>query len=481
MTQRTRKLAGVLASSLALLVAFVAWAIWPLLFFTRPGWGEAQLYARTSLKAPRSAVTALVGGTVIDGNGGAPLENAVVLIRDGRIAAVGPNGTVAIPSGAARVDAAGRSILPGLIDMHVHVNKGDDLHLFVAAGVTTVRDVGNFTNQVVPLARRTRAGEIVGPRIFFSGESFIHENGFAPWQRPTGSADESRAGVKERVAAGASVIKLVTDITPELVEAIVQQAHAARIPVTADILGNGSVTAERAIRLGVDGLEHVSGVPQSIHADDAPTQFSTPVSFNAMFGWIHADRRKEAALIDLMVSRGTYVVPTFVAMQSQFSADVPVRSDPAYSYISTRMRSVWTAFDRIPSFGSVADEAFLEHYAYSQRFVEKLDAAGGRIVAGSDAPTPGVVPGFSLHRELELLVHAGLTPMRAIEAATRTAAAFLGQAAELGTIEAGKVADLVVVDGRPDQRIEDSRRVRLVIQGGVPIEPADVLRLAAER
>lgn len=155
----------------------------------------------------------------------------------------------------------------------------------------------------------------------------------------------------------------------------VEEAHRANVPVTADILGNGLVTAERAIRLGVDGLEHVSGVPQSIHSDDAPTRFSTPVSVDAIFGWIYADDRKEAALIKSMVERGTYVVPTFVTMQWQFPEAVPVALDRADPYVSARLRGFWTGVNRIPSLSSAADrafeEAFLVHFAYSQPFVSR--------------------------------------------------------------------------------------------------------------
>jgi imidazolonepropionase-like amidohydrolase len=275
----------------------------------------------------------------------------------------------------------------------------------------------------------------------------------------------------------------VSDITPDLVQAIVEEAHRARVPVTADILGNGLVTAERAIQLRVDGLEHVSGVPQSVQFDAAPTRFSEPVSFKALMGWLYADPQKEAALIKLMIERGTYVVPTFVVMPYYFPSAIPVAADPAESYVSARLRGFWTGVDRIPSLSSANDRAsesgFLVHFVAAQRFVAELDAAGGRIVAGTDGPTtPGIVPGFSLHRELELLVQAGLTPMRAIEAATKTAAEFLGKSNELGTIEAGKLADMIVVDGQPHLRIGDIRQVRTVLKNGVAVSTSDVLKLS---
>lgn len=480
---RRRTLVLSLLTVVGFIAAGILWTFWPLLSFL--WWSQPTFYRIDDLRPNNrgAAATVILGGTLIDGNGGAPVENSAIVIRGERIVEVGNAAGVSIPPDAVQIQANGKTVLPGLIDMHVHLFKGDDLHLFIAAGVTTVRDVGGFTDQMVSLADRTRSGEILGPRIFFSGESFIHESGFAQWQRPTKDPDEARAEVRKRIAAGASVIKIVSDITLELVQAIVEEAHRAKVPVTADILGNGLVTAERAIQLGVDGLEHVSGVSQSIHSDDAPTRFSTPVSMNAMFGWIYADKQKEAALIKLMVERGTYVVPTFVVMQWQFPEAVPVALDRADPYVSARLRSFWTGLDRIPSLSGAADrafeDAFLVHFAYSQQFVSKLDAAGGQIVAGTDTPTPGVVPGFSMHRELELLVQAGLTPLDAVQAATKTAAEFLGKGHELGTIEAGKLADVIIVEGQPHLRISDTRQVRTVFKNGVSLDTSEILKLSA--
>jgi imidazolonepropionase-like amidohydrolase len=484
MRLRRRPIVLSVLAVLGLLTAGIVWALWPLFVFFR---GEPVFYrvADLQLNNRGAASVAILGGTLIDGHGGPPVENSAILIRDGRIVEVGKAADIRIPAGAVQIQAHGKTVMPGLIDMHVHLFKGDDLHLFIAAGVTTVRDVGGFTDRMVSLADRTRSAEIVGPRIFFSGESFIHEIGFAQWQRPTKDPEEARVEVKKRLASGASVIKIVADITPDLVQAIVEEAQRANVPVTADILGNGLVTAERAIQLGVDGLEHVSGVPQSIQSDDAPTRFSEPVSTNAMLGWIYADEQKEAGLIKLMIERGTYVVPTFSVMPMQFPNHVPVRSDPAFPYMSARLRGFWTGVDRIPSLSSATgrafEDAFLVHFAYAQQFVKKLDAAGGRIVAGTDVPTPGLVPGFSLHWELELLVRAGLTPMRAIQAATKTAAEFLGKRNDLGTIEPGKLADLIIVDGHPHVRISDIRQVRTVLTHGLSINTSDVLKLSEGR
>jgi hypothetical protein len=149
-----------------------------------------KLYRLEELQhVARANVIAILGGTLVDGTGVPPLAKPAIVVRGNRIVQVGKEGKIAIPPDAMRIPADGETILPGLID--IHLNQGHDLHLFLAAGVTTVRDVGNLTAQIVPLERGTRSQEIIGPRIFFSGESFVHQYGFSPWQRPTRDAMEA--------------------------------------------------------------------------------------------------------------------------------------------------------------------------------------------------------------------------------------------------------------------------------------------------
>ena len=360
----------------------------------------------------RANVIAILGGTLVDGTGVPPLAKSAIVVRGNHIVQVGKEGKIAIPPDAMRIRADGETILPGLIDMHVHHNQGHDLHLFLAAGVTTVRDVGNLTAQIVPLERGTRSQEIIGPRIFFSGESFVHQYGFSPWQRPTRDAMEAREEVRKRISSGASVIKIVNDITPELVEAIVDEAHQSRIPVTADILGNGLVTAARAIGLGVDGLEHVSGVPQAIVVEHSPADFSEPTSFKALFGWLYTDPRMETALIDSIVRRGTYIVPTLAVLETQ--SGVPAPKDPAAEAISEGMQALWKTLRSFPD-NTEADLAFWTHFISSQQFVAKMSHVGGHIVAGTDTRSPRARTGFldasgtRAARASGLESHAGFT------------------------------------------------------------------------
>jgi len=165
-------------------------------------------------------------------------------------------------------------------------------------------------------------------------------------------------------------------------------------------------------------------------------------------------------------------------MQAEFPKSVPVPIDPASIYLSDRLQSFWTAFKRLPRPSGIVGDAFLVHFMYSQEFVARFFHAGGPVAAGTDELTPGVVPGFSLHRELELMVQAGLTPMQAIQAATKAGADFLGRSNEVGTIETGKLADLIIVDGQPHVRISDIRNVSTIIKDGMAFEKSALLGLS---
>ena len=464
-----RLFARVLALVAAILLATLLILNFAVLRYRR-AWYRQDLLATATLEGHDNnhfKSFAIVGATLIDGNGGPPLENSAVLVCGERICKVGKAGEFPIPPVARQIDAKGRFILPGLIDMHVHLNKGDSLQLFLAAGVTTVRDLANSTDWVRHFRQLTDTNEIVGPRIFYAGEALDRLNGNT-------TAAQVVAEVQKRIDNGASVIKIVNDTRPDLVAAAVQEAHRRNTPVTADLLGNLTVSAGQGIQLGLDGIEHLSGVPRSIRADsDLP--LSRPV--DALFGWLDKDEKKEADLVAEIARRGTYMTPTFAMLEAV--SRVPRVNDSALPYVIPRLRWFWTASDYLSTFDFTRRTAFAVHYTSSRAFIAKVAAAGGRIIAGTDTPVPGVVPGYALHRELELLANAGLTPMGAIQAATRTAAECLGRSGDLGTVEPGKLADLIVTGGTPSTHISDIRRLELVFKGGVLFEPSRILRATA--
>lgn len=385
---------------------------------------------------PDRGVLALIGATVIDGTGGPPIPDAVVIVEGDRIVAVGPRARVSVPPGALRREIAGLTVLPGLIDSHVHLGlalpPGLDptqadtivtplLSEFLRSGVTSIRDLGDAYPWIVELARSVNSGRRAGPRIFTAGPIIT-----APGGHPAGTLlkgndaviklatrqvaklDEGRAAVRELASGGVDIIKVVFDsgrpdsrfglvpkLDAEVLQAIIADASAANLPVTAH-WGN------------------TSELPILISARPAQIEHG-----------------------------GRMPIPDSVIKEI---AGARIAIDPTLAVLSSALPSA--EFSSGP----------LEN-------VRKLARAGAAITAGTDAPLGGLRFGDSLHRELELLVEAGLSPMEAVQAATIRPARILRRA-DLGTIEPRMRADLIVVAGNPLLSISDTRNVRMVLRDG---------------
>jgi imidazolonepropionase-like amidohydrolase len=345
-----------------------------------------------------AAPLVIVGGTVIDGTGRPPLPDGVIAIRDGKFVSVTSVGAGNLPAGARRIDAGGKWIIPGLIDMHVHYHEWMD-EPFLRHGVTTVRDVGANLERILALRRESRAGDSRKPRIFACGpliDGPLPRHG--SWiSESVATEDEARDVARRLLARGVDCLKVYEQLTPPLVRAVVQEAQRAGVPVTAHLRDTSAVAALEA---GVRGLEHAFGFPV-------------------------CDEGAGEAVARLLVSRDAYVVPTLAI------------TSPSGS--------------RLPCL---------------KRFVGQLAKAGGRVLAGSDTANSRPAAGALLHRELELLVEAGLSPQAALTAATSAAAAALGQSESLGTIEVGRIADLVVVAADPLRSIAGIKQIDLVVRDG---------------
>jgi len=378
------------------------------------------------------------GGTLVDGSGREPLADATIVVRDGRVAEVAAGGVATLRAGTERINARGKWIAPGLIDMHVHYQPGWMDALFLRHGVTTVRDVGSPLDSILALREESRAQGIARPRIFTCGPLID-----GPWPRQTGvsvsvqTVADARATARRLLDSGVDCLKVYEQLTPPLVEAVIREAEAARVPVTAHLR---DTTALQALEIGVRGLEHA-------------------------FGFEACDEPVAAQIVRRVVERRAYVVPTLVITEQISHFGSPEQETMALlSEIPAARRQYWRAAVAGASPDRTAGAA--RRLACLKRFVARLQSAGGQVVAGSDTSNPYVIPGASLHRELELLVEAGLTPGEALAAATRTAAAFLGQAQTLGTLEVGKTADLIVLGENPVASITAIRQVEVVIRDG---------------
>ena len=400
--------------------------------------GPARALAASPAPTETATTVVVTGATLIDGTGREPLTDATIVMRAGKISAVTP-GSGAAPVGAERIDARGKWIVPGLIDMHVHYHAGWMDALFLRHGITTVRDVGSGLDSILELREDSRQSGVARPRLFacgplIDGRSPRHGRGISV---SVTTVDEARAAARRLLDGGVDCLKVYEQLTPPLVEAIVREAEPARVPVTAHLR---DTTALAAIELGVRGLEHALGFDPC----DEPLA------------------REVAARV---VERGVYVVPTLMILEQIARFRSPeLETIPFIGDIPAGRRRYWRA-----AAAGATDERIdyaARRLACIKPFVRQVQRAGGLVVAGSDTSNPYVVPGASLHRELELLVEAGLAPGEALAAATRTAAAFLGQTRALGTVEVGKAADLVVLGADPARSIGAIRQVDLVIRDG---------------
>ena len=395
----------------------------------------------TAPTAARSGAGTIVvsGGTVIDGTGGAPRAGATIVIRYGQVADV-TAGDVATPrAGIEEIDARGRWVVPGLIDMHVHYQPTWMDALFLRHGVTTVRDVGSGLDSILELREDNRPPGIARPRIFACGPLIDgrwprHGTGISVSVQ---TEAEARAVARRLLDRGVDCLKIYEQLTPSLVEAVVREADGTGVSVTAHLR---DTTALQALDIGVRGLEHA-------------------------FGFDPCDAAVVESVVRRVVERGAYVVPT-LAITEQISrfGSPELEATPLLGEIPAVRRQYWRSAVAGVSPSRAANAA--RRLGCVKVVVARLRTAGGHVVAGSDTSNPYVVPGASLHRELELMVEAGLSPREALATATRTAAAFLGQAGTLGTLEVGKIADLVVLGADPLASIAAIRQVEVVVRDG---------------
>jgi len=394
---------------------------------------------------PSQAVGPLVirAGRVIDGTGRAPMVDAVIVVDGGKITAIGQAGTIATPRGATRIEAPGQTVIPGLIDMQVHY--ADWMHpLFLRHGVTTVRDVGNNLDVILIHRRRSQKLGQTRPRLFACGPIIDWPGppqGEAEIRRVVHTTDEARAAARALLERQVDCLKVSEKLTPPVVQAIVETAAPRGVPVTAQLR---ATTAAEAAALGIKGVESASGVDYAL------------VTVQGL-----------QELARLLATKGVFVAPALVQNeQLPRLLDPSLRQEPLLQYVPLTQFGWWEAPYGV---GRWTERHSAEHrHILSQKkaLLEAFARANGRVVAGSATPAPYVLPGAGLQRELELLVEAGLTPMQAIRAATQVAAEFLGQETRLGTLEVGKLADLVLLGGNPLEDIRQVRQVEVVLRDG---------------
>lgn len=397
--------------------------------------------------------------------------HTTVVVKGNRIVAVGRDGTVATPAGARVIDAAGKTLLPGLWDMHAHISPGEDGLLHVAAGVTTIRDMGNDTVTVLALQRLYGSDSLVGPRLVLAGLI----DGSGPYQVPTGVlADDSAAAVRAvdwYAAHGYEQIKVYSSMKPALVPAIVAEAHAKGLRVSGHV--PAYMTAEQVVRLGFDEVQHANMLMlnflDSVKDTRSMARFVEVGKHGAELDFASPRVRDFVALFK---ARGVDIDPTLVAFEGMFDAR-PGQLDPRQVAIADRMPPmVRRGFfgGGLPVADSATDRRYRDSYAAMMRMVKTMYDAGVPVVAGTDASPVG----FALHRELELYAQAGIPPRAVLQLATIGAARIMHHADDRGSVAVGKLADLALVDGDPTANISDVRRTALVVKDGIVYDPNEI-------
>jgi imidazolonepropionase-like amidohydrolase len=386
---------------------------------------------------------AITGTTIIDATDGPPIADAVVIVRDGRIVAAGPKATTPIPPDMTTIDAKGQTLMPGLWEMHTHASGIEFGPALLAAGITTARDCGGELDFLVAARDAIAQQEAVGPRLLLAG--LIDAGGDRAFGHVTAETPaEARAAVTRYHQQGFQQIKLYTFLSGEVVSAISAEAHRLGMTVTGHVPRSLSTIA--GIEARMDHLNHLTPVMNMLRNPGGD-------------GSIDFQSETAQAAVKFLLAHKTVVDPTASwGEMASHSREVDVASfEPgiltAPAVIDAKFRGMG---------GNTTAEQMKSRMAQTLAVIGGLHRAGVPIVAGSDT---GLV-GHGLHRELELYVQAGMTPLEAIKAATIVSARAMGLDRDSGTVEAGKRADLILVDGNPLEDIRQTRRVTRVIANG---------------
>jgi imidazolonepropionase-like amidohydrolase len=424
---------------------------------------------------------ALVGATLIDGTGGAPLADAAIVVRGGTIEFVGPRAGFELPKKTREVDVAGRWIIPGLIDAHTHLAPAANWapSRYLAWGVTTLRDVHGDLNTILSFRKRANLGPGTNPRVYAAGAMI---DGLPATFRDAigvNAENDARKAVDRLVSAGSDLIKVYTHVDAPLLRAIVDEARAFHLSVTGHL---GMTDALAAAKAGISAIEHMSGVPESaspeknaLFAAHYRGFFQGWTAFER--SWAELDSAALARVAARLAEQKVTIIPTLILHETLSRLDDPaVLNDPALADVPAAQQKEWDVSSLVARAGWTGTDfaSFRRSRPKQDLFLRVFAATGGRIATGTDASNQLLVPGYSEHREMELLVRAGLSPREALRAATRNGAVLLG-VDSLGLLAPGKAADLVVLTKDPLADIRNSRAIQSVMIRGQLLD-ADSIR-----
>ena len=434
-------------------------------FVGRAGTDEMSALAQLSKTIPGSHAPALaiVGATLIDGTGAAPIADSTVMIHKGSIVAAGPRAQVKIPKDAQVIDAKGKFLLPGLWDMHAHFEQVEWGPIYLAAGVTTVRDCGNEFEFIAAVRDAIAQGRGLGPRLLLAGVV----DGAGPLAigvERVDTPEQARSWVDRYHAAHFQQMKIYSSVKLDELKIVADEAHRLGMTVTGHV--PEGLNGFQTIEAGQDQINHVQYIADMMHPP-------FPEGMSRM------DRRKAIANLDLdapdahkamefLKDHHTVVDPTTALFElfTATTAKPPASFEPGVEKIAPELAQPLTDVEPPSERSELLEKVFGKDIA----IVGALHRAGVPIVAGTDQ----AVPGHSLHREIELYVQAGFTPMEAIQAATIAPARVMGLEKESGTVEKGKRADLILLSADPLVDIHNTRKVEYVISNGAMYHTAEL-------
>jgi len=400
------------------------------------------------LKPTTSGPIALVGATLIDVTGKPPVKDSVVVVQGDRIISAGARSNVEIPRGAKIIDVSGKFLLPGLWDMHSHLYQAEFGPTYLAAGITTARDVGNDVEFGTTLRDAALHGRGLGPRMLLAG--YIDgKNDYHSFEVQVETQEEARAAVQRYKNAGYEQIKIRDNVKPQTLKVICAEAHRLGMTVTGHV--PDGMNALQAVEAGMDQIAHINYVSTGFFP--RRDRNNPPVSIN-----FEASNVKYA--LKFFKEHGTVIDPTVAVVELMLRPmNKPIESfEPGMTRVPPELLVQLNKKGE----SSAPAEALAMVMDVLIKMIGGLHRAGVPVVAGTDVG----VPGYTLHRELELYVKAGLTPLEAIQAATITPARVMKLENEVGTIEPGRRADLIILDADPLDNISNIRKVRFVMTQG---------------
>ena len=456
---------------------------------------------------PKQNILAISDVTVIDATGAPARPNMTVIITGDSITKIGKTGKVAIPKNAQTIDGRGKFLIPGLWDMHVHtVLEGlpeTYFPLFIANGVTGVRDMAVDVEVLKQLRKDISEGRVVGPRIV-AGQMV---DGPMPVWPEIAFSISNETNARQAVASvkdsGVDFVKVYSLIPRKAYFALADEAKKRGIPFA----GHGpiSVTAFEASDAGQKSIEHMEGISRACSTiepelrktleealkDARDTDQMRASLVRALYetdsrAWDTYSQEKAEALFARFAANGTWQAPTLVVHRvGAFLDDSNFTNDPRLKYVRRNIRDSWKNQDDFRLKNRRAESSARSRMEFQKKLdlIMAMHRAGVKLLAATDALVWYVIPGFSLHDELELFVKAGLTPMEALQAATRNPAIYLGLIDMVGTVEEGKKADLVLLEASPLENISNTKKISAVIVGGklIPKVSLDKMLMDVER